>query len=192
MSTTSDRRHIALPTSGVAYQGSKGQPHHPFFAQELAKNLNYALLNKTASMIATGHGAIVADNTFNTTDSNLTFDTLGPLAHIVIPWPHTIGMTVAWAVRAYAAAHPAAGTMTIYACDRPWTASLPPTNCLYDSLAVNVANQLFNDSTGTANGEYIGTLPVTFPLRKDSMLHLYVKLFDVGMAAYSFWVNVTP
>jgi hypothetical protein len=192
MAITSNQNIVQLPTSTDSEAEIRGQSHHSWFATDTARNANYALQNKASVVLASGHGLSISTDTSAYTYSHFLGQSI--ISHCIAWWPLSHNLTIEWAFRA--AYNPAVGTgglITVYVCDQGWLTNAPPSECLYVTGTETVANVSWNNLTGEANGEYRGSVTVNFPLKKDSMAHIYVQNNpSIVFGSYVFWAQITP
>ena len=187
MSATTSQRPVLLPTSGVTQQEVKGQPHHAHHVREMVRNLNYLTQHRIPPVICATclNGGDLSEGN-PAYESTATFAGTGPLVAVrgrcPIYQPHAANLTVSYAIRCEqrSLVQPD-GTMIIFVCDSPWDGTSPPGGCNYvsETRTITAGATYGSGGTGTARGEYLGSIAVTFPLSADLMLYVYVIVENI-------------
>lgn len=197
MSTTTSQRTIFIPQSGAdGYQGAKGQSHHSMFAQAVARNTNYALQHRTTTALIgiNGHSLDYGEGVTPAPTSVFSASSVELLQNrgISIVWePHASNLTIGYAIRASKASSPA-GTINLYLCDKAWKGTVVPSDAQYtlETITVVAGSSYAAGGTGTANGEFTGTVTATFPRPPDGLYYVYAKMQNVDkIGHFGVWVS---
>ena len=204
MTISRDRKRIQLPTSGAVFQGTKGEPHHSMFALEAARNLGYTMNHRVPQMLISGCGWPVDDGGITPpARAGQMFDTyaapadpddrvLGPHGRAPVWWPHVNDLTLQYAIRACQMSGGSDGKIDIIVADKPWPVAgvtdTAPGNGLYVKTTITVSNATYNTGTGAANGEYTGSIQVTWPRAYDGMVYIYIIGRIALLGTWAIWV----
>jgi hypothetical protein len=159
MTITYTSNYVHLPPAGdTADQAQKGWAHEGYWAQVMARNLNYTLAYKAPPVLGSGYNTegVIGNGT---SSELLTFRGRAPL------WQPFTDLTLVCRVKK----NTLDGTVKIYATDTPWTGSTAGNNDVSGSASVTNSN--FADAGG-AKEIALASVPTAL----DGMVYWYITL----------------